>query len=107
MPTKGSLADFVCCFSSGRNGIRWFGLLGRSSSGTQLLSLFASDAQTLRPQAASMMQIDRHNGRMNWNFLDGHAEALAVEQTLRLAAGSSLGNFKWEINLHDPKVGKR
>lgn len=71
------------------------------------LIFYATDAETLRPRAEEMIQIDRHDGKSTWNFLDGHAEVLPVEQTLLLAPGSTLGNLNWQINLHDPKASVR
>lgn len=71
------------------------------------LTLSATDAATLEPQAQTMIQTARHDGKSTWNFLDGHAEVLAIEQTLLLDPASSLGNLIWQHNIHDPLVGIR
>lgn len=73
----------------------------------ELLLLYATDADTLRPEAEKMYQIDRHKNKPNWNFLDGHAEPLAMEETLLLDPASTFGNLIWQYNIHDPTVGKR
>lgn len=71
------------------------------------LTIYATNAATLLPQARDMIQAERHNAKPSWNFLDGHAESLAVEETLLLAPSATLGNVVWDINLHDPKVSTR
>lgn len=71
------------------------------------LLIYATDAATLRPEAAEMIEINQHNEKSTWNFLDGHAEILGVEQTLLLDPAATLGDLIWDINLHDPKASTR
>lgn len=50
--------------------------------------------------------LDRHLGKANYNFLDGHAESLPFEQVWQLdLERSSFGNLRYVYNKFDPKIG--
>lgn len=68
----------------------------------------ASTPASLRAAIADEAPLDRHRGKLNWSFLDGHAEALAPEDTIRLSPGASLPltPAMFSINKHDPLAAR-
>lgn len=71
-------------------------------------AIHAASPATLHAAIGDEVPLNRHRGKPNWSFLDGHAEALAAEDTIRLSPGASLpltpGMFT--INKHDPEVAR-
>lgn len=55
--------------------------------------------------AAEQLTLDRHLGRANWGFLDGHVESLRFEETYDInLAASNFPNIAWIHNRFDPEV---
>jgi len=69
---------------------------------------FHPELWVLNPVSEPRRQLaaERHAGRSNFLFLDGHAEPFVVEQVYRLDPASSRGNLLWMVNRFDPKVAK-
>lgn len=66
-------------------------------------------AGTPRQIAGRQMALDRHAGRANYVFVDGHAEAFRFEQTYLIDANGSdplQGRISWFQNKYDPEVAK-
>jgi len=58
-----------------------------------------------RPLAEAQLKLDRHLGRANWGFLDGHSETMRFEVTYAInLAASSFPNIAWIHNRFDPDV---
>ncbi|MGB9624310.1 MAG: prepilin-type N-terminal cleavage/methylation domain-containing protein [Phycisphaerae bacterium] len=60
-----------------------------------------------REAAKNELALDRHVGKANYTFADGHAEALRFERTYRKKGMQKVGKqfvITWEHNLYDPKV---
>ncbi len=56
---------------------------------------------------AEQVATERHSGRSNYAFLDGHAETLSLHEVYQFdSANSSPGNLKWVENVFDPLVAK-
>jgi len=58
-------------------------------------------------EARQQIALDRHIGRANYVFVDGHAETLRFEQTFAVRAiHREQGQFipEWKANKYDPKV---
>lgn len=47
---------------------------------------------------------DRHNGSVNWAYLDGHAGAHSREDVFSYGPGSSPGNILWVHNRFNPNL---
>lgn len=71
-------------------------------------ALWASSPQSLRNAILEEVALNRHKTRLNWSFLDGHAEALLPEETIRLGPSASLplSPDMFVINKHDPTVAR-
>ncbi len=67
---------------------------------------FTRGSGDIEIEAAKQVRIHRHGGKANYALLDGHAEALAVEQTMAIGAGSSPLHINWIHNKYDPKVAR-
>jgi len=60
-----------------------------------------------RALAEKEVELDRHLGRANYNFLDGHAEPLTFDQTFAIdMAQSRFPDIVWRHNMYDPDVGQ-
>lgn len=62
-----------------------------------------------RAEAERQVALDRHLGKANYVFLDGHAEPLLFERTYALRGlRREGGRFvpEWQHNLYDPKVAR-
>ncbi len=60
-----------------------------------------------RDAARNELALDRHAGKANYAFADGHAETLRFERTYRKKGMRREGSrlvIEWEHNLYDPKV---
>jgi len=60
-----------------------------------------------REAARNELALDRHAGKANYAFADGHAETFRFERTYRKKSMRREGSrlvIEWEHNLYDPKV---
>jgi len=59
-----------------------------------------------RQFAAHEVQLDRHMGKANYGFVDGHAEIHTFEETYSInRAGTHFPVVAWHHNKYDPTVG--
>ena len=60
-----------------------------------------------RKLAAKQIDLDRHLGKANYSFLDGHVEALLFEETYAIDYSKSrLPRIEWKHNLYDPEIAR-
>lgn len=60
-----------------------------------------------RHEARQQIALDRHRGRANYVFVDGHAEGLLFEQTYKIGSIRREGGkfvADWIANKYDPKI---
>jgi prepilin-type N-terminal cleavage/methylation domain-containing protein/prepilin-type processing-associated H-X9-DG protein len=60
-----------------------------------------------RKLAVKQLDLDRHLGKANYSFLDGHIETLTFEETYAIDyAKSRLPRIEWKHNLYDPEIAR-
>ena len=68
---------------------------------------FHPELWLIRPDEPSReLALDRHGGRSNFLFVDGHAESATLDDVYELGEGSTPGDLRWVRNRLDPKVAR-
>ncbi len=66
----------------------------------------AGDPEGVREQARTEVAYDRHLGRSNYLFTDGHVESLLLEQVYQKALGAALLKPNWVHNKFNPLIAR-